>query len=114
MCVSLTQRSVRFMGRLDGHQVSTTPLDYSAWWIKRGQVFVSHPLADGDVAWEALVTDRELHVSVCVCVCVCVHVCVHVCVCVFMCMCVYVCMCELLCMCEFTCHGCTRMTRACA
>lgn len=26
------------------------------------QVFISHPLANGDVGWEALVNDRELQV----------------------------------------------------
>lgn len=32
------QRTVKWVGRLDGHHVSTTPLDFCAWWVKKGQV----------------------------------------------------------------------------
>lgn len=48
------------MGRLPGDYLSTTPLDYNAWWVRPGQAFVSHPLANGDVAWEAVVSTAEL------------------------------------------------------
>ncbi len=49
-----------FVGRLPGDQVSTTPIDYDAWWLRPGQAFISHPLADGDVAWEAVVNTSLL------------------------------------------------------
>ncbi|KAL6749175.1 hypothetical protein V8C86DRAFT_1052312 [Haematococcus lacustris] len=56
-------RTVKWVGRLDGHHVSTTPLDFEALWVKKGQVFVSHPLINGDVGWEAVVGDRELQAA---------------------------------------------------
>jgi hypothetical protein len=51
---------VLLVGRLPGDQVATTPCDYDAWWLRPGQAFISHPLADGDVAWEAVVNTSLL------------------------------------------------------
>ena len=49
-----------FVGRLPGDQVATTPCDFDAWWLRPGEAFISHPLADGDVAWEAVVNTSML------------------------------------------------------
>jgi hypothetical protein len=54
------QDTVLLVGRLPGDQVATTPCDYDAWWLRPGQAFISHPLADGDVAWEAVVNTSLL------------------------------------------------------
>jgi hypothetical protein len=32
------QRSVKWVGRLDGHHVGTTPLDFAAFFVRKGQV----------------------------------------------------------------------------
>lgn len=69
------QDTVLFVGRLPGDQVSTTPIDYDAWWLRPGQAFISHPLADGDVAWEAVVNtsllgpDSGFRCASCMCTC---------------------------------------------
>lgn len=52
--------TVLWVGRLPGDQVATTPCDHQAWWVQPGQAFISHPMKDGDVAWEAAVNVKIL------------------------------------------------------
>jgi 2-polyprenyl-6-methoxyphenol hydroxylase-like FAD-dependent oxidoreductase len=56
----LYDNAIRWVGRLPGDSVSTTPTDHEAWWVQPGQAFVSHPLKGGDVAWEALASANAL------------------------------------------------------
>lgn len=60
-CVfSASQHTIKWLGRLPGDLLATTPSDYEAWWLAPGQVFSSQPVSDGDVAWEAMVQDNKL------------------------------------------------------
>ncbi|KAF6254780.1 hypothetical protein COO60DRAFT_286528 [Scenedesmus sp. NREL 46B-D3] len=40
--------------------MSTIPGDFEAWWLGPGLAFNSHPLSNGDVAWEAQVNSSSL------------------------------------------------------
>ncbi|KXZ55878.1 hypothetical protein GPECTOR_2g1429 [Gonium pectorale] len=51
---------VKWLGRLPGDDVPSLPLDFNAVWLSPGRTFLSHSLAGGDVAWEAVVTDPDL------------------------------------------------------
>lgn len=52
---------VRWSGRLAGDQLCTIPGgNVAAWWTAHGQVFSCHPLAGGDVAWEAVLQGDAL------------------------------------------------------
>lgn len=54
------QGVVKWLGRLPGDDVPSLPLDFNAVWLSPGRTFLSHSLAGGDVAWEAVVTDGDL------------------------------------------------------
>ncbi|KAG2500913.1 hypothetical protein HYH03_001672, partial [Edaphochlamys debaryana] len=54
---------VKWLGRLPGDDVPSLPLDFNAVWLSPGRTFLSHSLAGGDVAWEAVVTDPDLRAS---------------------------------------------------
>ncbi|EFJ50827.1 hypothetical protein VOLCADRAFT_88147 [Volvox carteri f. nagariensis] len=51
---------VKWLGRLPGDDVPSLPLDFNAVWLSPGRTFLSHSLAGGDVAWEAVATDPDL------------------------------------------------------
>ncbi|PNH11296.1 hypothetical protein TSOC_001916, partial [Tetrabaena socialis] len=51
---------VKWLGRLPGDDVPSLPLDFNAVWLSPGRTFLSHSLAGGDIAWEAVVTDPDL------------------------------------------------------
>lgn len=51
---------MKWLGRLAGDDVPSLPLDFNAVWLSPGRTFLSHSLAGGDVAWEAVVTDPDL------------------------------------------------------
>uniref|UniRef100_A0A383WJX5 FAD-binding domain-containing protein n=1 Tax=Tetradesmus obliquus TaxID=3088 RepID=A0A383WJX5_TETOB len=52
--------TLRWVGRLPGDLMSSIPGDFEAWWLGPGLAFNSHPLSNGDVAWEAQVSSSSL------------------------------------------------------